>query len=145
MNSKLKFQSHLKAVCKTAIQKAKAFSRIAMYLENHYYVKTLIKSWKGEHFRFTLNYVFLPCVEIGESFHYLGRYFDFDMLNTVHERELSHTVTDLMYKIDHFPLHPRFKFQFYNCYLLPKTLWHLTVADLAKIWASKNFDNQSFK
>ena len=51
----------------------------------------------------------VPCVEIGDSFLYLGRYFDFDMSNTVHKRELSHKVTDIMSKTDLLPLHPRFK------------------------------------
>ena len=38
-----------------------------------------------------INKELLPCVEIGDSFRYLGRYFDFDMSNTVHKRKLSHT------------------------------------------------------
>ena len=88
-----------------------------------------------------INTELVPCVEIGDSFRYLGRYFDFDMSNTIHKRELSHTVTDIMSKIDLLPLHPRFKVQLYIRYLLPKISWHLTVADLTKTWVSENLDN----
>ena len=88
-----------------------------------------------------INKELLPCVEIGDSFCYLGRYFDFDMSNTVHKRELSHTVTNIMSKIDLLPLHPRFKLQLYNRYILPKISWHLTVADLTKAWVSENLNN----
>ena len=63
------------------------------------------------------------------------------MSNTVHKRELSHKVTDIMSNIDLLPLHTRFKVQLYIRYALPKISWHLTVADLTKIWVSKNLDN----
>ena len=63
------------------------------------------------------------------------------MSNTLHKLELSHTVTNIMSKIDLLPLHPRFKLQLYNRYLLPKISWHLTVADLTKTWVSENLDN----
>ena len=35
IDSKLQFQSHVEAICKTATQKVKAFSRIAGYLQKH--------------------------------------------------------------------------------------------------------------
>ena len=47
IDSKLQFQSHVEAICKTANQKVKAFSRIAGYLQKHKaYVlyKTFIRS-----------------------------------------------------------------------------------------------------
>ena len=62
------------------------------------------------------------------------------MLNTVHKRKVSHTVTDIMSRIDLLPLHLRFKLQLYNRYLLPKISWHLTAADLTKPWVSENLD-----
>ena len=88
-----------------------------------------------------INTELVSCAEIGDSFRYLGRYFDFDMSKTVHKRELSHTVTDIMSKIDLLPMHPRFKVQLYIHYLLPKISWHLTVVDLTKAWASENLNN----
>ena len=50
-----------------------------------------------------INTELVPYVEIGDSFRYLGRYFDFDTSNIVRKRELSHTVTDIMSKIDLLP------------------------------------------
>ena len=88
-----------------------------------------------------VNTELVPCVRLGDSFRYLGRYFDFDMSNIVHKQELSQMVGDIMYKIDLLPLHPRNKCQLYSRYLLSKISWHLTVADLTKTWVSQNFDN----
>ena len=56
----------------------------------------------------------VPCARLGDSFRYLGRYFDFDMSNIVHKQELSQMVGDIMYKIDLLPLHPRNKCQLYR-------------------------------
>ena len=91
--------------------------------------------------RLLINNELVPCVEFGDSFRYLGRYFDIDMSNTVHKRELSHTVSDIMSKVGLLPLHPRFKHQLYNRYLLPKISWHHSVADLTKTWVSEILDN----
>ena len=41
-----------------------------------------------------INGVLVPCVEMGESFRYLGRYFDFNMSNNQHMLELSSLVQD---------------------------------------------------
>ena len=79
-----------------------------------------------------VNSELVPCVRLGDSFRYLGRYFDFDMSNIVHKQELSQMVGDIMYKIDLLPLHPRNKCQLYSRYLLSKISWHLTVADPTK-------------
>ena len=54
-------------------------------------------------------------------------------------RTLSHSYR--YYVLDLLPLHPRFKLQLYNRYLLPKISWHLTVADLTKTWVSENLDS----
>ena len=47
IESKLQFQSHLEAICKTANQKVKAFFRIARYIQKHkayVFYKTFIRS-----------------------------------------------------------------------------------------------------
>ena len=41
---------------------------------------------------------------MGESFRYLGRFFDFNMFNNQHMSELSFLVQDLMNDIDIKPL-----------------------------------------
>ena len=88
-----------------------------------------------------INTELVPCVEIGDSFRYVGRYFDFGTSNAVHKPELFQTVTDIMSKTDLVLLQPRFKLQLCDRYLLPKILWYLTVADPTKIWVSENFAN----
>ena len=83
-----------------------------------------------------INGILVPCVEMGESFRYLGRYFDFNMSNNQHMPELSSLVQDLMCDIDEKPLHPKNKLLLYSRYVLSKLSWHFTVADI-----SKNLDN----
>ena len=51
-----------------------------------------------------INGVLVPCVEMSESFRYLGRYFDFNMSNNQHMSELSCLVQDLMCDIDEKPM-----------------------------------------
>ena len=66
---------------------------------------------------------------MGDSFRYLGRYFDFTMSNHEHMTELTSLVQDLMSDIDMKPLHPKIKLLLYSSYVLLKFFWHFTVAD----------------
>ena len=71
-----------------------------------------------------INGVLIPCMETGESFRYLGRFFDFNMSNNQHMSELSSLVEvlvqDLMNDINITPLHPKHK-------VLPVSYTHLTL------------------
>ena len=49
----------------------------------------------------------IPTVEIGESFKYLGCYFDFNMTDKDHISELISLIDELMSDIDLKPLHPK--------------------------------------
>ena len=80
-------------------------------------------------------------MELGESFRYLGRYFDFNMSNDQHMSELSSLVQDLMCDIDEKPLHPKNKLLLYSRYVLSKLSWHFTVADISKTWIIANLDS----
>ena len=75
-----------------------------------------------------INGVLIPCVEMGESFRYLGRFFDFNISNQ-HMSELSSLVQDLMNDIDIKPLHPKQKLLLYSHYVLSKLSWHFTIAN----------------
>ena len=88
-----------------------------------------------------VNSELVPCVRLGDSLRYLGRYFVFDMSNIVHKQELSQMVSDIMHKIGLLPLHPKNKCQLYSRYLLFKISWHLTFEDLTIKWVSENLDN----
>ena len=80
-------------------------------------------------------------VKIGESFEYLGRYFDFDMSNQDHKSKLISLADDLMSDIDLKPLHPKNKLLLYRRYVLSKLSWHFTVAAIPKTWIIENIDS----
>ena len=80
-------------------------------------------------------------VEPGGSFKYLGRYFDYDMDNSEHKRELLQKTTEILNIIDCLPLHPRKKLMIYSRYLLSKISWDLTIADLDVTWVKNTLDN----
>ena len=84
-----------------------------------------------------INNILVPCIKIGESFTYLGRYFDFEMTNQSHTLDLSTAIEEMMSDIDQKPLHPKNKLLIYNRYVLSKISWHFTVADLSKTWVSE--------
>ena len=67
-----------------------------------------------------INGVLIPTVKIGESFQYLGRYFNFDMSDDVHKSEIISLLEDLMSIIDSKPLHPKNKLLLYSHFVLSK-------------------------
>ena len=83
----------------------------------------------------------IPTTKLGESFSYLGRYFDFEMSDKEHKLQLISLVNDLMSDIDRKPLHPKNKLILYTRYVLPKITWHLTIASLSKVWVNQNVDS----
>ena len=56
----------------------------------------------------------IPKITIGESFQYLGRYFDFHMSNENHKTELTTLFNEQMTDIDSKPLHPKNKLLLYR-------------------------------
>ena len=74
----------------------------------------------------------MPTVKSGESFKYLGRYFNFEMDNKVHKEKLQSSLVDMLTNNDSLSLLPKNKLLLYQRYLLLKLSWHLTVANLAK-------------
>ena len=87
------------------------------------------------------NHAPVPTVKQGESFRYIGRYFDSAMSNQVHKDKLSTLFTELPKEIDSSPLHPKSKLLLYSRFVLSKVSWHFTVADLSKTWVTENLDN----
>ena len=87
-----------------------------------------------------INNRLIPTINIGESFQYLGRYFDFEMSNNTHKEELTSLVNEIMTDIDLKPLHPKNKLLLYSRYVLSKLSWHFTVATLSKTWVTENID-----
>ena len=91
--------------------------------------------------KFLINNHLIPMIGIGESFAYLGRYFDFDMSNQVHKSKLISLIEELMSDIDRKPLHPKNKLLLYSRYVLSKLSWHFTVAAIPKTWVIENVDS----
>ena len=83
----------------------------------------------------------VPTVAVGNSFKYLGRYFNFSMDNIDHMSKVLQLITGLMRKIDEIPCHPKNKLLLYHRFVLSKISWHFTIADLGKTWVSENIDN----
>ena len=88
-----------------------------------------------------INNQLIPKVNIGESFKYSGRYFDFNMSDDNHKSDLITLVNELMTDIDSKPLHPKNKLLLYNPYVLSKLSWHFTVATFSKTWITENIDS----
>ena len=83
----------------------------------------------------------VPTVDMGKSFKYLGRWYNFEMDNAEHKANIIQLTNDILLKIDSLPLHPRNKILLYSRYLHAKLSWDLTVADVDKTWIVNNIDN----
>ena len=83
----------------------------------------------------------IPPVEIGKSFTYLGRHFNYAMDDQTHKDEIIEKFADLMKAINELPLHPRNKIKLYMSYELAKLSWHFTITDLSTTWMKENVDN----
>ena len=80
-------------------------------------------------------------IELGESFEYLGRWFNFEMDNKKHKEELTEIVTHIMNKVVSLPLHPKNQIMLYSRYLMSKLSWHLTIADIEQTWVINQLDS----
>ena len=76
-----------------------------------------------------INSELIPPVKQGESFKYLGRYFNFDMDNKDHKELVKSSLQTMLKTIDSLNIHPRNRLLLYDRYVLSKLSWHFTVAD----------------
>ena len=76
-----------------------------------HFKKTLTKSVQYLP-KLLINNKWIPATEIGDSFRYLGKYFDFDMSDKKYKQELITLLEDIMSDIDLKPLHPKTKLYF---------------------------------
>ena len=88
-----------------------------------------------------LNSKYVKPVKTGESFLYLGRYFEFEMSSNDHKTFLTSELNKLLEAVDKLPLQPKNKLLIYQHYILSKLSWHLTVAELNITWMKQNLDN----
>ena len=87
-----------------------------------------------------INQAAVPTVEMGKSFKYLGRYFNFSMDSVDHMSEVLGLINDLSSKIDAIPCHPKNKLLLYHRFVLSNLSWHFTISDLSKTWIVENID-----
>ena len=87
-----------------------------------------------------VNNCLVPRVEIGESFRYLGRYFNFNMFDNDHKSEILDTLTDFLNKIDQLALYPKNKIRLHSQYVLSKISWHFTISDIGKTLVNETLD-----
>ena len=139
IDSKLQFQSHVEAICKTANQKVKAFSRIAGYLQKHN-AYVLYKTFV----RLTLNYCPLIWMFCGKTAN--------NRINQLHKRALrvlhndyTATFEDLLEKSEEVTVHcsnlQMLMIEIYECtnYIGPAVLTELfTTKDISYDLRIKN-------
>ena len=87
-----------------------------------------------------INNEIVPTVKAGDSFKYLGSYFNFEMDNEVHKEKLNPSPLDMVTRFDALPVLPKYKSLLYQQYILSKLSWHLTVATLPKTWVIQHLD-----
>ena len=92
-----------------------------------------------------MNNHLVPRIEMGKSFRYLGRYFDYNMSDEEHKSELVKVFNDIMNKIDELPLHPKNKILLYSRYLLSKIFWNFAISGISKIWICETLDGIASK
>ena len=80
----------------------------------------------------------VPFGKHGESFKYLGPFFNYDMENQEHKDHLTSSLREMLKVIDSLKIHPRNKILLFNQYILSKLSWDLTVANLSKTWVCEN-------
>ena len=81
-----------------------------------------------------INSVLIPTVKVGESFQYLGRYFNFNMSDGIHKSDIISLAEDLMSSIDSKPLHPKNKLLLYSRYIL-------SILGFPQTWIKENIDS----
>ena len=80
-------------------------------------------------------------IKNGQSFKYLGRFFNFEMNNKDHKDLFSSSLHDMLQTVDSLHIHSKNKLLLYHRYILSKLSWHLAVADLSKTWICELLDN----
>ena len=82
--------------------------------------------------KFFINSKIMPPVKNGESFKYLGRFFNVDMDNKDHKEILKSSLQTMLKTVDSLYIHPKNKLLLYHRYILSKVSW-------LQIWVRHGF------
>ena len=88
-----------------------------------------------------INSALVPTVKNGESFKYLGRFFNFEMDNNDHKSLLLFSHQNMLKTVDSLHIHQKKKLLPYDRYFLSKLPWHFTVAAISKTWICEDLYN----
>ena len=80
-------------------------------------------------------------LNLGESFEYLGRNFNFEMDDKDHKVQIPSCLLDMLQRIDLFTNLPSNRLLLYNRWVLSKLYWLLTFTHLSKIWLIEDVDS----
>ena len=87
-----------------------------------------------------VNKELIPTVEIRKSFKYLGRYYNYDMDDEEHKKNILETARELLHKVDSLPLHTKNKILLYKSYIFSKLASNFTISDIIVTWVKTNID-----
>ena len=85
-----------------------------------------------------INKEIVPSVKSGESFRYLGRYYNLEMDGKDHKVQIQSCLLDMLQRIDSFTILPSYKLLLYHRWDLSKLFRSLTVTNLSKTWVVEN-------
>ena len=82
----------------------------------------------------------IPTVEIGASFTYLGKMFDFDMNNNAAKIQLSEKLTRLLNKTSALNIDPQQKLKILKVFIPSQISFELRIYDFAYTWIEQTLD-----
>ena len=87
-----------------------------------------------------VNNELIPTLEIGKSFKYLGRYYNYDMDDEEHKKNILETACELLHEVDSLPLHSKNEILLYKSCILSKLSWDFTISDISVTWVKTNIE-----
>ena len=87
-----------------------------------------------------VNNELIPTAEKGKSFKYLDRYYNYDIDDEEHKKNILETARELLHEVDSLPLHAKNKILLYKSYVLSKLSWDFTISDTSVTWVNTNVD-----
>ena len=98
-------------------------------------------SWKQFQPKVFVNDELIPPFKQDGYIAYLGRHFDYKITNKQHKNDLLPDTKNIMKKINDLPFYPKNIMPIYQCYVLSKLSWNLTIANIDITWVMQSLDS----